>query len=1079
MNGVLVVKVVYSEKFLKMASKIFWLLLVMLLSIATFGLWMCCIVFISIVSCICGLVFTFSRSDVKISFNFNRTSKETVHESLPFSGIPKVVLQMNRSSYFQKIDQRLTGSNEIDHQLREIISNILRDFIHLWYNEVSSHEEFPSGFNEILKAVINNFSKNSKEVNWVSFFTQRVVEDFTSHLRLYRHAEIAYRKKLREKLDSYLTIESVFFDKEADQDKNICREDVCSSAEHEKEYLQSICDVILYLLLPPEDFSNKILKTFLKEVLTSSVLQPLLAQFSDPDVINQNLIWMCKDHLVTSKALVAILRRSDSQEELSAFLQISKHELKVQNSKDTGDKDEMKKHMKSIDFVQNVARQRKEKLLGHSKNAENDSTEFYLDYDTTDSPVFERTAKIVSLPFDLILNNNIALHYFTQYLMNVNAEGYVFFYHNVESFRTTIELLQAEGVSTNEGDEPMSEKLRAISMQLYESYLGSGASSKINLDENLLKKLVSRLKTEAITETCFDEVQEKVYSILEDEFYINGFKDSQMYVKLLAELDLLHDLSPCSDLDSLASSKSEEEEKFNCDTVLPTDEDMLNELLTAEISDSVDFPQMSSGPLTDATKELGILFAEVHSTGITHHAGRTFAVYAISVNHFRMDGSEEKWFVVRRYSEFYDFHEAITTKYSVLASFNFPSKKPFNNLTRQLMEKRRHMLNEFIQFVLSNEILTICEDLKPMVYNFLQPNSIEKGKKSIVRNVGTFVNPIKSSVKTVGQFARMVPDTLFELKDGFKKTFFKNNDLDGIPEEKPLTAKDTRADDIPFRIMLLLMDEVFNLRNKDLWFRRRIMALLRQIIKTMQGGAINRKIRNYVQGMTSVTQIAEWLKLLSKSIWPDGYLAAPVPERDHSTKMRTRIATKMLLFCAIPDELKRIIGYETSFKGAMLIFNMFQYPALNRRLLLVLLESFLKTLFPNNNFPEIVQRLHSQSSQRASSHSVSSSLDKISLNLSIPEDRKSLRSVEESELPKTPEMKRKKSSPMVHRKLLESVEKIKIKNKEPKSQFYLSCPPQSVQSSPKVKKRKKSVESAMFYIDSQTDEDTVILPIGR
>lgn len=56
----------------------------------------------------------------------------------------------------------------------------------------------------------------------------------------------------------------------------------------------------------------------------------------------------------------------------------------------------------------------------------------------------------------------------------------------------------------------------------------------------------------------------------------------------------------------------------------------------------------------------------LYSIGITHHAGRTFAVYAISVNHFRMDGSEEKWFVVRRYSEFYDFHEAITSKVSLI-----------------------------------------------------------------------------------------------------------------------------------------------------------------------------------------------------------------------------------------------------------------------------------------------------------------------------------------------------------------------------------------------------------------------------
>lgn len=48
-------------------------------------------------------------------------------------------------------------------------------------------------------------------------------------------------------------------------------------------------------------------------------------------------------------------------------------------------------------------------------------------------------------------------------------------------------------------------------------------------------------------------------------------------------------------------------------------------------------------------------------------------------------------------------------------------------------------------------------------------------------------------MKTVGQFARLVPDTLFELKDGFMKTFFKTSELEGIHEEKPLSSKDTRV----------------------------------------------------------------------------------------------------------------------------------------------------------------------------------------------------------------------------------------------------------------------------------------------
>ncbi len=45
---------------------------------------------------------------------------------------------------------------------------------------------------------------------------------------------------------------------------------------------------------------------------------------------------------------------------------------------------------------------------------------------------------------------------------------------------------------------------------------------------------------------------------------------------------------------------------------------------------------------------------------------------------------------------------------------------------------------------------------------------------------------------------------------------------------------------IPLRIMLLLMDEVFDLRHKNQWLRRRMVAILRQLIKATFGDMINR-----------------------------------------------------------------------------------------------------------------------------------------------------------------------------------------------------------------------------------------------
>lgn len=61
------------------------------------------------------------------------------------------------------------------------------------------------------------------------------------------------------------------------------------------------------------------------------------------------------------------------------------------------------------------------------------------------------------------------------------------------------------------------------------------------------------------------------------------------------------------------------------------------------------------------------------------------------------------------------------------------------------------------------------------------------------------------------------------------------------------------------------------------------------------------------------------------------------------------------------DELKHIIGSETTRRGLLCVFELFQHPVLNRRLLYVLLEGVLETLFPQHNLSQIFRKLHSRS----------------------------------------------------------------------------------------------------------------------
>jgi sorting nexin-13 len=69
------------------------------------------------------------------------------------------------------------------------------------------------------------------------------------------------------------------------------------------------------------------------------------------------------------------------------------------------------------------------------------------------------------------------------------------------------------------------------------------------------------------------------------------------------------------------------------------------------------------------------------------------------------------------------------------------------------------------------------------------------------------------------------------------------------------------SDNIPLRIMLLLLDEVFDLKSRNQWLRRRIVNIVRQIVKSMFGDIVNRRILDYVSWLTSPMQVATYIEL--------------------------------------------------------------------------------------------------------------------------------------------------------------------------------------------------------------------------
>ncbi|XP_077854172.1 sorting nexin-13 isoform X15 [Macaca mulatta] len=814
-------------------------------------------------------ILCFVGGGLVVTLLFGKTNSEKYleqceHSFLPptSTGVPKCLEEMKREARTIKIDRRLTGANIIDEPLQQVIQFSLRDYVQYWYYTLSDDESFLLEIRQTLQNALIQFATRSKEIDWQPYFTTRIVDDFGTHLRVFRKAQQKITEKDDQVKGTAEDLVDTFFEVEVEMEKEVCRDLVCTSPKDEEGFLRDLCEVLLYLLLPPGDFQNKIMRYFVREILARGILLPLINQLSDPDYINQYVIWMIRDSNCNYEAFMNIIKLSDNIGELEAVRDKAAEELQYLRSLDTAGDDinTIKNQINSLLFVKKVCDSRIQRLQsGKEINTVKLAANF---------------GKLCTVPLDSILVDNVALQFFMDYMQQTGGQAHLFFWMTVEGYRVTaqqqLEVLLSRQRDGKHQTNQTKGLLRAAAVGIYEQYLS-----------------------------------EKVYELmLRDERFYPSFRQNALYVRMLAELDMLKD-------PSFRGSDDGDGESFNGSP-------------TGSINLSLD--DLSNVSSDDSVQ----LHAYISDTGVCNDHGKTYALYAITV-HRRNLNSEEMWKTYRRYSDFHDFHMRITEQFESLSSIlKLPGKKTFNNMDRDFLEKRKKDLNAYLQLLLAPEMMKASPALAHYVYDFLENKAYSKGK---------------------GDFARKVPPLI-------PKT-------DSDPEHRRVSAQldDNVDDNIPLRVMLLLMDEVFDLKERNQWLRRNIKNLLQQLIRATYGDTINRKIVDHVDWMTSPEQVADSVKRFRDAFWPNGILAETVPCRDKSIRMRTRVAGKTKLLAIMPDELKHIIGAETTRKGILRVFEMFQHNQLNRRMVYVFLEGFLETLFPQYKFRELFNKLHSRSKQ--------------------------------------------------------------------------------------------------------------------
>nr|CAH8853946.1 unnamed protein product [Trichobilharzia regenti] len=549
------------------------------------------------------------------------------------------------------------------------------------------------------------------------------------------------------------------------------------------------------------------------------------------------------------------------------------------------------------------------------------------------------------------------------------------------------------------------EQLRAFGITICSNLLRFMPLSAESLIQRTLRTLTGQ--PGCLNPNSFVEVEAYIVNILSGPDCFGAFKQSNHYVHLLAELDLLKEppeqssllsssslsttsseiisqsqsnlaslsekvptsknpnLPHVSSLSQMSASTNSVDDYTNWQSLeMDPSKDVKRQMLLPSLSES-----SSSSPMNPRNANLNstddFYLAEITRTEIMHDS---YVIYTVKVNRISQStGLSESWNTLRRFRHFVELHSFITNRCGRINELKLPSKMAFNNMSPEFLAQRRRGLNIYLKTLCSSEFWANHPASRPLCIQFLQPDSWERGRVQ-----ARIVSAILTPFRTVSNAVMSVPDTL---ADGLNKIFagkpFQPNIPSGnddlikksgdfelnetiemaldSPSVKSTESYDmTSGDETPIRILFLLVDEIFDLHREGQFTRQGNFAILRKIFQTFFGIRVNKMIIAKACEWTSAPKITQLVTYLRDYFWPPTKHSTPtvvLSERDKEMKLRTRVLCRTVLLGSVSEELAQFLGNETTRRGVSRVFNMLQEERFNRRFVHTLLEAFLCQLF--------------------------------------------------------------------------------------------------------------------------------------
>ncbi|KAH7334603.1 PXA domain-containing protein [Rhizoctonia solani] len=183
-------------------------------------------------------------------------------------------------------------SPDTSELVHEVIVFIVRDFVQVWYSNLSDSPAFPNALRRTIQETLENILVRASQLDVSALVVRKILPKITAHIEKFRQSEESLRGAANERrlsgdseeLDILLAIRYVGRGKLHPAVANLSS---MATRPTEDLYLRQLFDRVLPLVLPEADAKSRSVVIVAREIIGCSVLRPVIDMLADPDFWNQ------------------------------------------------------------------------------------------------------------------------------------------------------------------------------------------------------------------------------------------------------------------------------------------------------------------------------------------------------------------------------------------------------------------------------------------------------------------------------------------------------------------------------------------------------------------------------------------------------------------------------------------------------------------------------------------------------------------------------------------------------------------------------------------------------------------------